>query len=134
MDEMLKFKRLIEEIARGVVDNNVYAKKVHAKLESISPLSFRLNDKISLYGDFLITPKYRVFREDEIGNEFVFQEDDKGQQYIYLYEAAPRGENGIEYKWKGRIDEANLIGKCPHGEVVVTHGTIEVGVHERGNQ
>ena len=115
MDEMLKFKRLIEEIARGVVDNNVYAKKVHAKLESI-------------------TPKFRVFREDEIGKEFVFQEDDKGQQYIYLYEAAPRGENGIEYKWKGRIDKANLIGKCPHGEVVVTHGTIEVGVHERGVQ
>lgn len=132
MSDYVRFKQLIEDIAKGVINHDTFAKVVFAKLKSVNPLKFELSDKIEIFGDCLISPKYRVFREDEIGNDFVFQEDHEGQRFIYLYEAAAPGQNGIEYQWKGRIDECRLIGTCPHGEVVVTHGTIEKAVHERG--
>lgn len=131
MDNYLELKKVIEEIVKGVVNNSSGTKKVHAKLVSVNPLKFQLNEKIFIYGNALISPKYRVFREDEIGNEFVFQEDEGGQQYIYCYEASPLGQNGIPYHWKGEL-KCELKGKCPHGDVIVTDGKLIDVKHERG--
>lgn len=125
-------KSLIERIAGDVVTERGMSKKVHAKLVKVSPPTFRLYDNLEISGAFVITPKYRVFTEDDIGHDFIFEEDYSGQQFIYCYEAAPTGENGVAYKWQGKISACNLIGKCPHGEVIVTHGTIEEATHERG--
>lgn len=131
MDKYLELKNTIEDIAKGVMESRTSTKKVHAKLISVTPLKFQLNEKIFIYGSALISPKYRVFREDEIGNEFVFQEDESGQQYIYCYEAASPGENGVPYKWKGKI-RCNIRGTCSHGAVVVTEGELIEVIHERG--
>lgn len=130
MDDFQKLKRLIESISSGVLNNTSFTKKVHAKLISVNPLKFSL-DKIVIEGSMLITPKYRVFREDEIGNSFVFQEDHDGQQFIYCYEASPLGKNGVAYKWKGSL-KCNLKGTCPHGDVTVTSGELIEVIHERG--
>lgn len=131
MDNYLELKKIIEDIAKGVIEGKTSTKKVHAKLISVAPLKFQLNEKIFIYGSALVSPKYRVFREDEIGNEFVFQEDESGQQYIYCYEAALPGENGIAYKWAGKI-KCNIRGTCPDGDVVVTEGELIEVIHERG--
>lgn len=131
--DCLELKRVIEEIAKGVNENSVFTRKVHATLISVSPLKFQLSEKIFIYGANCITPKYRVFRQDEIGKSFVFQEDAEGQQFIYCYEAtANPGENGEPYQWKGRIDQCELHGTCPDGAVVVTGGTITMATHESG--
>ncbi|MDY3119150.1 MAG: hypothetical protein SOW18_06405 [Peptoniphilus sp.] len=131
--DCLALKRAIEEIAKGVNENMVFTRKVHGTLVSVSPLKFQLSEKIFIYGANCITPKYRVFREDEIGKSFVFQEDAEGQQFIYCYEATAKpGENGVPYRWKGTIDSCSLHGTCPHGAVVVTGGTIDSATHERG--
>lgn len=131
MADYSDLKKVIEEIAGGVVKSHIFAKKVHATLVSVSPLQFQLTDKITIAESFLISPKYRIFREDEIGKSFVFQEDYDGQQYIYLYECAPQGENGVPYKWTGSL-KCNLKGTCPDGDVVVTEGELIEVIHERG--
>lgn len=133
MNGSLELKKVIEEIAKGVITNQVFTKKVHATLISVSPLKFKLSDKIFIYGPNCITPRFRVFREDEIGKSFVFQEDAEGQQYIYCYEATAKpGENGEAYQWSGKIDSCELHGTCPDGPVTVTGGTITLATHERG--
>lgn len=130
--DYVRLRRVIEEIAKNVVGNQVFAKKVHATLVSVSPLEFKLSDKISIKGSKCITPRYRVFRADEIGRTFVFQEDHEGQQYIYQYEATKTpGENGEPYKFSGEI-KCTIHGTCPDGAVTVTHGTIEELTHIRG--
>lgn len=129
----VQLKKAIEKIARQVYDSQSPTKKVHATLVSVNPLKFQINDKLFIYGDILISPRFRVFREDEIGRSFVFQEDEMGQQYIYCYEATKkRGENGIPYHYEGTHHFENgqvqctLYGTCScGGTTTVTHGTIE---------
>lgn len=131
------------QVLKNISDNQnskiAFSELIYAKLTSINPITFipETKDgeekKIVIQEDFLVIPKYRVFTEEEIGNKFVLQKNFRGQTYFYLYEASsPQGSNGVEYKWSGRIDACNLIGTCPHGEVVVTHGSIEKAVHEKG--
>lgn len=128
-----KLKQIIEEIAKGVVSNQVMTRKLYATLVSVSPLKFMISPKVFIYGANCITPKYRVFRPDEIGHTFVFQEDAEGQQFIYCYEATDKpGENGIPYKWTGEIVSAELHGTCPDGAVTVTNGKINVAIHKEG--
>lgn len=127
-----ELKKTIEKIAGEVFKAATPTKKVHARLIGLDPLKFQLSEKIFIYGPALISPKYRVFTNKDIGNSFVFQEDQNGQQYIYLYEAAAPGENGIAYNWSGEIKTANLIGTCPHGAVQVTHGKIQMAEHTKG--
>ena len=126
-------KRVIEEISMGVINNRTFSECVIAKLKSVKPLVFYINEKLELSLDYgnLTTPKYRVFRKDEIGKSFIFQKNKDGQQYIYLYECAPQGENGIPYKWTGSL-KCNLKGTCPDGDVVVTEGELIEVIHERG--
>ena len=129
---IIELKQVIEEIAKGVLSNEVFTKKVHAKLIKLDPLKFKINDKIFIEGPLLISPKYRVFTKKDLGKTFVFEEDFGGQQYIYCYEATKKpGENGVPYKWRGEI-ECNIHGTCPEGPVTVTHGTIEVCTHIEG--
>lgn len=130
MEDFQKLKRIIEQISQGVVNNMTFTKKVHATLISVEPLQFQL-DNLILDGSFLITPKYRVFRQDEIGHKFVFQEDNDGQQFIYCYEAAEPGQNGVPYRWTGSVI-CNLTGTCPDGTVTVTGGELTTVTHERG--
>lgn len=131
--DYIELKQVIEEIARGVVNNQVYTRKIHAKLISINPLKFQLSEKIFIYGANCITPKYRVFTQEDIGKSFVFQEDMEGQQFIYCYEPTDKpGENGVPYQWSGKIDSCTLIGTCPDGSVTVTGGEIHLATHERG--
>jgi len=121
---------VVDELGRRTFSNITYA-----TLTSLSPLTFipEGDTNVELEGEFLVVPKYKVFTEKDIGKKFVFQCNDGGQTWFYLYEPSnPQGSNGVEYKWKGRIDECELIGTCPDGEVIVTHGTIEVAVHEEG--
>lgn len=126
-------KAVIEKIANGVIDEKNMARKVFAKLTKISPPTFKLYDgDLEVSGDFVVTPKYRVFTTKDIGKDFVLEEDLGGQRYFYCYEAANVGQNGIEYSFKGRIDSCRLIGKCPHGEVEVTSGVINDMTHEEG--
>lgn len=132
MNNYGEFKKTIEKIAQDVYNSKSPTKKVHARLISTSPLKFQLSEKVFIFGTILISPKYRVFTEKDIGKSFVFQEDQDGQQYIYLYEAAEPGQNGEPYEWSGEIVTANLIGTCPDGAVTVTHGTIDLAIHKKG--
>lgn len=125
-------KGAIEKIASDVVGEMTMAKLVNAKLIKTDPPTFKLYDDLIISDSFVITPKYRVFTDKDIGKEFVLQENYGGQEYIYCYEAAGRGQNGTEYSFKGRINKCKLIGTCPHGEVEVTHGIIYDMTHEEG--
>ncbi len=138
MADLYKVLKNIADSQQGKIS---FSEIIYAKLTSINPVTFIPEDregeeglkKIIIKEDFLVIPKYRVFTEEEIGNKFVLQKNFRGQTYFYLYEASePQGQNGLEYKWKGRIEKCELIGTCPHGSVVVTHGKIEKGVHEKG--
>lgn len=130
---MVVINKIITKIAGGAVPQ--FPAPVYMTLISTSPLKFQLDsDKnIKAFGGYLVVPKYRKFLDTEIGHKFVFQRGEDGQTYFYLYEPSdPQGSNGIPYQWKGEIESCNLIGTCPDGEVVVTHGTIEVAIHEEG--
>lgn len=138
MSDYSRLKEVVEEIAQGVMNRATGTRKVHARLVSVSPLKFQLTDKIYLFGSALITPRFRVFRTDEIGRGFVFQEDAGGQQYIYLYEAAEQGENGEEYRYEstheftedtiiGYVDGSNLVHVSP-GKRFKSKGTHHKGV------
>lgn len=123
--------KAVERYMGGIKSSQI----VYAKLESLSPLLFVLesDNNVELKEEFLVVPKYRVFTGKDIGKKFVFQRNHGGQTYFYLYEAStPQGSNGVPYKWKGEIKECELHGTCPDGEVVVTHGTIEMAIHEEG--
>lgn len=132
MTRGLELKKIVQQIVSQAMKGADLANIAYGTLKSIDPPTFQFEGLPEpLSEDFIITPKYKVFVEEDIGNKYVFMKNAGGQTYFYLYEPARQGENGKEYKWKGRIDECRLIGTCPDGEVIVTEGTIEIGVHER---
>lgn len=126
-----RLKRVIKKSAEGVLNGSVPAETTYLELISIEPLRFRRESGLIIESAFIVTPKHKVFIDDDIGRKFVFQKNAGGQTYFYSYEPAPQGENGVPYEWEGHIVKCNLIGTCPDGTVVVTHGTIEHAVHER---
>lgn len=102
-----------------------------ATLTSLNPLTFQITSKLKVSGHFIVTPKYRVFTEEDIGKDFVFFKDLGGQTYYYAYEPqTPQGANGESYHFKGKVT-CNLTGTCPEGTVTITGGTIEDLEHER---
>lgn len=132
---MTDLYKVLKDIAENQQSKITFSEIIYATLISINPVTFKREDntKIIIKEEYLVVPKYRVFTAEEIGHKFVLQKNFRGQTYFYLYEASyPQGSNGVEYHYKGRIDECELYGTCPHGKVVVTHGTIEKGVHEKG--
>lgn len=140
MSEYGRLKEVVEEIASGVMNRATGTRKVHARLVSVEPLKFQLTDKLFIFGSALISPRFRVFRPDEIGKGFVFQEDAGGQQFIYLYEAAEPGKNGEEYRYEstheitkdtiiGYVDSANQVHVSP-GKTFQSKGTHHKGVAE----
>lgn len=130
---MSDFKEIIETIANDVIDSRGMARKVHATLTNNNPPTFKITDKLEVKGAFVITPKYRVFTAKDIGKSFVLQEDQGGQQYIYCYEAAPVGSNGVPYRWTGSIPSCDLVGKCSCGhEVHIYSGILNEIIHKEG--
>lgn len=131
----MDLKILIEKLIDQKLGRIMASKISYCTLKSLSPLCFipEDNKKINIKEEFLVVPKYRVFTKKDLGKKFVIMSNNEGQTYFYLYEASdPQGSNGIPYNWKGEIKKCNLIGHCPDGEVVVTHGTIEFATHEEG--
>lgn len=127
-----QMKRHISKLVSSGIKGADLTSIAYGELIKINPPTFQFEHLPDpLDNEFIITPNYKVFVDEDIGKKYVFMKNAGGQTYFYLYEAAPQGENGVEYKWQGRIDECNLIGECPDGAVVVTHGTIELAVHER---
>lgn len=127
--ETRRFYELIKQISKGVIDGEVMGGFTRATLISLSPLTFQVTAQLKIYGSFLVTPKYRIFTEKDIGKEFVFFKDLGGQTYYYAYEPqSPQGANGEEYVFSGEM-ECTLRGQCPTGEVVVTGGEIKRLTH-----
>lgn len=128
-----KLKEVISNIAADYVSSLTFSSIVHAKLEKLVPLTFKRDDDVELKEKWLVVPKYRKFTEEEIGHSFVFQSNQEGQVWYYLYEASsPQGSNGVDYyfdgthKLKGRV-KCNLKGNCSDGSTtLVTEGTIEL--------
>lgn len=119
-----KLKEAIKMIASDVQNGSVPGGYTRAKLINISPLEFELTSKLKLYGQFLVTPRFKVFRPEDIGKEYVFFKDHGGQTYYYAYEPVnPQGSNGEPYFFEGDI-ECEIHGSCSHGPVVVTSGKI----------
>lgn len=130
---MNNFKGVIENIVNNVVDSKNMSRKVHATLTACDPPTFRVGKDLEVKGDFVITPKYRVFTSKDVGKSFVLQEDFGGQQYIYCYEAAPTGKNGVPYSWCGSIPSCDLVGKCSCGhEVHIFSGVLGHVIHKEG--
>ena len=126
-------KAAIEKIANGVIEEKNMARKVFAKLTKVNPPTFKLYDNLEVSGAFVITPKYRVFTANDIGKDFVLEEDLGGQRYFYCYEAANVGENGIPYRWTGSIPKCDLVGNCSCGhEVHIYSGVLNEIVHKEG--
>lgn len=126
-------KETIKSIAKDTFDGMVPGGYTRARLIEIEPeLKFELTNKLLIYGQFLVTPRYKVFREEDLNKEFVFFKDSGGQTYYYVYEMKwPQGKNGEPYHWEGEIVSATLYGTCPDGEVIVTHGEIHEAIHEK---
>lgn len=121
----------MKKVAESIYNGSVPGGFTRAKLEKLNPLTFRVNSKLSLYGQFLVVPKYKVFRPEDIGKDFVFFIDSGGQTFYYVYEpSSPQGSNGVPYRFEGEI-KCNLKGTCPEGEVVVTGGYVEMMEHKR---
>ena len=131
MSKGSELKTVIQKIVRDVIKGAELSNIVYGTLIDINPPTFRFEGLDPLSEEFIITPKYKVFLNEDLGNKYVFMKNTGGQTYFYLYEAQNQGENGVEYSWEGRIENCNLIGTCSHGPVVVTHGTIEKSTHER---
>ena len=126
-------KAAIEKIANGVIEEKNMARKVFAKLTKVNPPTFKLYDNLEVSSAFVITPKYRVFTANDIGKDFVLEEDLGGQRYFYCYEAANVGENGIPYRWTGTIPSCDLVGNCSCGhEVHIYSGVLNEIVHKEG--
>ena len=121
---------VIKQISNDIVVGSVPGGCTRATLVSLDPLTFQVTSQLKLYGQFLTTPKHKVFREEDIGRKYVFWKDSGGQTYYYLYEAATQGQNGVPYNFRGTF-EGKLHGTCPDGAVTVTHGTIDKLTHER---
>ena len=128
-----------EELINKAVDRRLgglaFANISYAKLETLTPLMFRLESdtNVELKDEFLVVPKHRVFTSKDIGKKFVFIRNNGGQTYFYFYEpSSPQGSNGVPYRWKGEIEQCELIGHCPDGEVIVTHGIIDIAIHGEG--
>lgn len=128
-----KLKKIMTKITADYIGTLKSATIIHAKLEKLEPLTFKRDDDIELKEEWLVVPKYRKFTEEEIGHYFVFQSNQEGQVWYYLYEASsPQGSNGVDYyfdgthKLKGKV-KCNLKGNCSDGSTtLVTEGTIEL--------
>lgn len=132
MNKGEQIKRLVQTLVVQGIDGADLSSIAYGTLEKVNPPTFRFKHLPEpLDNEFIVTPKYKVFIEADIGNKYVFMKNAGGQTYYYLYEMANQGENGEAYQWQGRIDKCRLVGTCPDGQVVVTEGTIEIGVHER---
>lgn len=125
-------KETIKTIAEDVLDGRVPGGCTRAKLISLDPLKFRVTDKLEIYGQFLVSPKFKKFREADLGKEYVFFKDAGGQTYYWMYEPIhPQGENGIPYHWEGETVSCRLLGTCScGGEVIVTHGYVYDQEHD----
>ncbi|MBL7575513.1 hypothetical protein SAMN00017477_1017 [Peptoniphilus asaccharolyticus DSM 20463] len=128
-----KLKNVISKIAADYISTLTFSNLVHAKLESLEPLTFKRDDDVELKEEFLVVPRYRKFTEEEVGHYFVFQSNQEGQVWYYMYEASsPQGSNGEDYyfdgthKLKGNV-KCKLKGNCSDGSTtLVTEGTIEL--------
>lgn len=124
------FIEVIKQVASAQIDGRVPAGCTRAKLVKLDPLTFQITAQLHVYGQFLVTPKHKVFRPADVGRDYVFWKDAGGQTYYYLYEpASPQGANGVPYSFKGTF-EGTLHGTCPDGAVTVTQGTITSLTHE----
>lgn len=131
-EEAQKWKIMIQEaIADGIKSAKV-SELTYLELISLDPLIFMKDSKTEIKSQFIVTPKYYVFTEDDLNKKFVFQRNHGGQTFYFLYEPAKNGKNGEPYKWSGKIEKCKLKGTSPSGEVTVTEGTIELAIHERG--
>lgn len=126
----LQWKNLIQDIADKTITSKTLSDITYLELVSVEPLVFQKNSKTVLESEFIVTPKYHVFTKKDIGKKFVFQRSQGGQTFYFLYEPAEKGKNGKPYKWKGKVDKCSLKGTSPSGEVTVTHGTIDIAIHE----
>lgn len=133
-DEILDLKGAIDEIVNQNLGRRMNSEIVYCKLISLDPLDFipENDDKLHIMEEYLVVPKYRPFTKKDLGKKFVLISNDGGQTYFYLYEASePQGSNGIPYHFEGTHEFINgemkctLHGTCPHGDVVVTHGSVE---------
>lgn len=97
----------LQRMVEGVLAGKSFTKAVTAELVSLSPLTFSLlGGKIRLKGANLVIPAHRIFTAEEVGKSFCFLENDGGQRYYYLYEAAPSGENGRYLEYEVEVSSA----------------------------
>lgn len=133
MSEVNRLMETIKKISQEMIDGNVPGGYTRAKLTQIEPeLIFKITDKIEVRGQFIVTPKFKVFRQEDIGKDYVFFKDYGGQTYYYAYEPNPeQGKNGISYFWEGSIQcEINGIDSLG-GACVVTEGYIHKIEHKK---
>ena len=104
MNKGQRLKRIAQQVAKEVSLGQEHTAIAYGTLDKINPPTFIFEGLDPLDKESIITPKYKVFTPEDIGKKYVFMKNIGGQTYFYMYEAAPQGENGVEYKWKGRID------------------------------
>ncbi len=110
----------IKDVVHNYIGSKAKDERCYLKLESVKPLIFRntVND-IEVKGNMLITPRYRVFKTEEVGTMFMFLKTDDANKYIYLYETAFPGSNGERY-----TDEAEILETYDGEHKLVTGGKI----------
>lgn len=112
---------VIKEIIENYMSNTVPTGRVYLRLKKLAPLTFEnVENGVVVKGKMLTTPKYRVFKEEEVGSNFLFLKMDDANKYVYLYEAAPEGENGERY-----IDQAEIMETYDGAGGAVTGGKIK---------
>lgn len=95
MDGYAQLVETIKRIVKGMMDGQVMPGCTRATLISLDPLTFQITPQLKIYGQFLVSPKYRIFLPRDVGKEFVFWKDAGGQSYYFLYEPVrPQGSNG----------------------------------------
>lgn len=126
MSDFNALKETIKQLVENVIDGRVPGGCTRATLISLDPLEFQITSKLKIYGQFLVTPRHKKFRAEDIGKEYVFFKDGGGQTYYWLYEAmCPQGDNGVPYHWSGEMVSCALQGLCScGGTVLVTHGEV----------
>lgn len=130
--QVQRLQALMRQVSIDTIEGQVMGTMTRATLVSLSPLTFQVTSKIKISGRFLVTPKYRLFVEDDLGKDFVFYKDQGGQTYYYCYEPTQNpGENGSPYHFEGKFKGA-LHGMSSDGTAVtVTEGVIDDITHER---
>lgn len=131
MSDYVRLKETIKQLVDDVIDGRVAGGCTRATLVSLSPLKFQITPKLEIYGQFLVSPRFKKFRKEDIGKEYVFFKDFTGQTYYWMYEAmCPQGDNGVAYHWKGEMVKCALEGECScGGTVLVTHGYVHDQEH-----